>query len=168
MVNLREEYRGHGGRYSPSIWEKEQTFSRGSVHAVQVDVAIGQVSIQLDSFNIPRENLLNVGRDHIKQYDGEIAASICQRRPDPALSHCFEHDAAVQAYQAALPVVLERIGDLEVTLKADRATMKSVVDQADAYANLTPEEDRKAADRRSERPPMSNERRAASCGPSAF
>lgn len=117
------------------LWEKEQTSPRGSYQAGQVSYAIGQVSFQLDSFNFPLENVPSVGRDHIKQFDGQITKSICQHRPDPALTHCFEQDAAVQAYHAARPIVLKRMDDLEATLSADKETMKGIVDEADAYSS---------------------------------
>lgn len=114
---------------------KEQTLPRGSYQAGQVVYAIGQVSFQLDSFNYPLEDAPNVGQDHVKKYDEEIAKSLCQHRPDPALTHCFEQDTAVQAYHAARPVVLKRIGDLEATLSADKAAMKGIVEDANAYSS---------------------------------
>ena len=116
------------------LWEKEQTFPRGSLQAGQVDLAIEQVSIRLDTFNLPWENTLDTGRDHIKQHDEEIASSLCRHKSDPGLTNCFEQDAAVQAYQAARPVVLKRIDDLEATLSADKLTMKGIAEQADAYS----------------------------------
>ena len=116
------------------LWAKEQTFPAGSLQAGQVDLAIGQVSIQLETFDLPWENTMAMGRDHIKQYDEAIAKSLCRHKADPALTNCFEQDAAVQEYQAARPVVLGRVDDLEATLSADKATMKEIVDQADAYS----------------------------------
>jgi hypothetical protein len=116
------------------LWTKEQSFPRGSYQAGQVAFAIGQVSFRLESFDNPLEDLPNVGRDHVKQYDGEITNSVCRHHPDASLSHCFEQDAAVQAYQAARPVVLKRMDDLAATLSADKAAMKSVVDEADEYS----------------------------------
>jgi division protein CdvB (Snf7/Vps24/ESCRT-III family) len=117
------------------LWEKEQTLPRGSYEGGQVAYAIRQVSFQLESFNYPLEDAPKVGRDHIKQYDEEIAKSLCQHRSDPALTNCFEQDAAVQAYHAARPVVLKRMDDLDATLSADKATMKGIVDAADAYSS---------------------------------
>ena len=117
------------------LWEKEQTFPRGSLQAGQVDLAIGQVSIQLDTFNLPWENTLDMGRDHIKKHDDEIDRSLCRQKPDPVLTNCLEQDAAIQAYQAARPVVLKRIDDLVATLNTDKAAMKAIVDQAEAYSS---------------------------------
>ena len=81
------------------------------------------------------QDALSAGRDHLKQYDQEIAKSLCQHKPDPGLTYCFEQDSAVQAYNAARPVVLKRIEDLEATLSADKATMKGIVDDAQAYSS---------------------------------
>lgn len=114
--------------------EKEQTFPRGSYQAGQGAYAIGQVSYQLDSYNYPIEDVPKTGRSHISGYDEEIARSICQHSHDPALTHCAEQDAAIQAYRAARPVVLKRMDDIEATLRDDKAAMKGVVDQAEAYS----------------------------------
>ena len=117
------------------LWVKEQTLPGGSYQAGQVAFAIGQVSFQLESFNFPLQDAPKVGRDHLKQYDEEIAKSLCQRKPDASLTHCFEQDAAVQAYRVARPVVLKRIDDLEATLSADKAAMQGIVDEANAYSS---------------------------------
>lgn len=113
--------------------EIQQKYPKGSLQASQVDLAIIQIQVQLQGYDINWDGVPERGRTHVHQFDTDIGQSVC--RTNPALDNCTKQPAAVQAYQTVRAIVLRRSDDIETTLKKDEAAMKAIVEQAGTYSN---------------------------------
>ncbi len=122
----------------------EQTHPPGSVQANQIDVAILQVQIGLESYDSQWESAANRNLDHLRDLDKAIAQSLCARS-EARLSNCDSAPETIRAYQAIKPLVKSRSADVLATIKADHMTMDIIVKQADAYSEGRPMDENAAA-----------------------
>ena len=117
-------------------WEIEQRYPKGSLQASQVYLAINQVALNLSTYDLPWQQFVDTGHTHVQQFDAAISKSPChQQGPELVLSNCLTKEpAAITAYQTARTVVLGETSDLTTTMSNDDATMKVIVNEAQAYS----------------------------------
>lgn len=117
-------------------WEIEQRYPKGSVQASQMYLAINQISLDLSTFDLPWQQFVDTAHTHVQQFDGAIFKSPChQQGPELVLSNCLTNEpAAIAAYKTARTMVVDNASDVSNTMGNDDTTMKSLVDQAQAYS----------------------------------
>jgi hypothetical protein len=114
--------------------QMQQKHPRGSVSANEVEVAIIQLQVDLTQYDLDWESVQERGATHLREFDNAIAQSPCAHG-HPDLLHCAGQPAAIQAYEAAKPVVQKHGADVAATLKNDTATMQGLVSAARKYAS---------------------------------